>query len=221
MKSQKELQHALGLHNQDFEWFSAKGKVRYKNLETSRKGDINIRMKKDSIIWFNIKKFSIEWARVKMTPDSVYVVYRKEKLYTKDRLEKFSLDYNTNFSFSEFQELFFGNVTLAEDVLLVERDSSKYHLSAEKNGINYDYHINPYNLLLEKYYISDDSRRGVIGKYGDYKKHEDGNLFSYLREYTFKDEAQVTNISLDYSNIEIDVPKKIKFSIPSHYNEYE
>lgn len=221
MKSEKELQQALDLHNYDFDWFSAKGKLKYKNVYESGKATINVRMKKDSIIWLNITKFSIEIARVKMTPDSVYVVYRWERLYTRDRLEKFTSDYNTNFNFTELQDLFFGNVTTTENVNFVERDSTKYHISADKDGIKYDYHVNPYNLLLEKFYVSDSERRGVIGKYGDYKEHEDGNLFSYLREYTFKEDDEVTYLAIDYSDIEIDVPKKIKFSIPSHYDEFK
>lgn len=221
MKSEKELQHALDMHNQDFEWFSANGKIKFKNADESNWAKINVRMKKDSIIWLNIKRFSIELARVKMTPDSVYVVYRMERIYQQGKLEQFTKSYNTNFNFAELQDLFFGNVTTTDMVQFVELDSTKYHLTAEKNGINYSYHVNPYNLLLEKFYAKDNSRREVIGKYGDYKKQEDGNLFSYLREYTFKEENEITYIAIDYSDIEIDVPKKIKFSIPSHYDGYE
>lgn len=219
MKSEKELQQALTLHNHDFEWFSAKGKLKYKNVDESGRATINIRMKKDSIIWMNITKLSLEIARVKMTPDSMYIVYRWERFYEKGRLEEFTRAYNTNYNFNELQDLFFGNVTTTENVRFVERDSTKYHLSASKNGVDYDYHINPYNLLLEKFYAKDNSRREVIGKYGDYKNHGDGNLFSYLREYTFKEDDEVTYLAIDYSDIEIDVPKKIKFSIPSHYDE--
>ncbi len=219
MKSEKELQQALELHNHDFEWFSAKGKLKYKNIDGAGNATINVRMKKDSIIWLNIKKFSVEISRVKMTPDSVYIVYRWERLYEKGRLDQFTRAYNTNFNFSELQDLFFGNVTTTEDVSFVARDSTKYHLSAIKNGIKYDYHVNPYNLLLEKFYARDDSRREVIGKYDDYKNHDDGNLFSYLREYTFKEGDEVTYLAIDYSDIEIDVPKNIKFSIPSNYDE--
>ena len=221
MKSQKELQHALELHNHDFEWFSAEGKIKYKNVDESGSARINVRMKKDSVIWLNVKKYMLEWARVQITPDSVYVVYRMENIYTRGTLEQFTRDYNTNFNFTELQELFFGNVTTTENINFVARDSTKYHLSAEKNGIKYDYHVNPYNLLLEKFYASDNSRREVIGKYRDYKRHSDGNLFSYFREYTFKEEDEVTYLAIDYSDIEIDVPKKIKFSIPSHYDGYE
>lgn len=219
MKSEKELRNALELHNQEFEWFSAKGKLSYKSVDESGKATINIRMKKDSLIWMNIKKFSVEISRVMMTPDSVYIVYRWERLYEKGRLDEFTRAYNTELNFSELQELFFGNVPNTENVSFVAKDSLKYHLTAEEKGISYDYHINPFNLLLDKFYAQDISQREVIGKYGDYKKAEDGDLFSYLREYTFKEGSEVTYLAIDYSDVEIDVPKKIKFSIPSNYDE--
>jgi len=219
MKSEKELLQALELHNQEFEWFAAKGKLKYKNADSSGKATINIRMKKDSIIWMNIKKFSVEISRVKMTPDSVFIVYRWERFYEKGRLDQFTRAYNTDFDFRELQDLFFGNVTNTDKATFVSKDSLKYHLTAEKNGITYDYHINPFNLLLEKFYASDNSQREVIGKYGEYKKGDDGDLFSYLREYTFKEGNEVTYLAIDYSDVEIDIPKKIKFSIPSNYDE--
>lgn len=132
MKSEKELQQALTLHNHDFEWFSAKGSLRYKSVDESGKATINVRMKKDSIIWLNIKKFSVEISRVKMTPDSVFIVYRWERLYEKGRLDQFTRAYNTNLDFAELQDLFFGNVTTADDLNFVSRDSTKYHVSSEK-----------------------------------------------------------------------------------------
>lgn len=220
MKKEKELRQALELHNQEFEWFSAKGKLQYKNVDDSGRATIHVRMKKDSIIWISLKKFSVEISRVKMTPDSIYIVYRWEGLYEKGRLEQFTRAYNTNFDFAEIQELFFGNVTNTKNAEFVSRDSLKYHLTAVKDDITYDYHINPFNLLLDKFYARDKSQREVIGKYGDYKKHDDGNQFSYLREYTFKEGSEVTYLAIDYSDVEIDVPKKIKFSIPSHYEEF-
>ena len=219
MKSENELKQALSLHNYDFDWFSAKGSLKYKSVDESGKATINVRMKKDSIIWLNIKKFSVEISRVKMTPDSVFIVYRWERLYEKGRLDQFTRAYNTNLDFAELQNLFFGNVTTADNLNFVSQDSTKYHVSSEKNGIKYDYHINPFNLLLEKFYAKDLSQREIIGKYDDYKKHADGNVFSYLREYTFKEKDEVTYLAIDYSDIEIDIPKKIKFSIPSHYDE--
>lgn len=219
MKSEKELRNALALHNQEFEWFSAKGKLSYKSTDDSGKATINVRMQKDSLIWMQIKKFSVELSRVMMTPDSVYIVYRWERLYEKGRLDEFTRAYNTELNFTELQDLFFGNVTNTENASFVAKDSLKYHLTAEEKGITYDYHINPFNLLLDKFYAKDNSQREVIGKYGDYKKAEDGDLFSYLREYTFKEGNEVTYIAIDYSDVEIDVPKKIKFSIPSNYDE--
>lgn len=219
IKQEKELRQALELHNQEFEWFSAKGKLRFRDVDQSVGASINVRMKKDSIIWMQIKKI-VEIARVKMTPDSMYIIYRWEGVYEKGRLEEFTRAYNTNFNFEELQELFFGNVTNPELARFVAQDSTKYHLASEKDGITYDYHVNPFNLLLEKFYVRDKSQREVIGKYGDYKKDDDGHLFSYLREYTFKEGSEVTYLAIDYSDVEIDVPKNIKFSIPSHYEEW-
>lgn len=217
-KSNKELQHAIDHHNYDFEWFSAKGSIKYRTLDEVGKATINIRMKKDSIVWMQIKKYGLEISRALMTPDSVFVVYRWERFYEKGLLEEYTAAYNTNFNFSELQDFFFGNVTTSDHTEVISQDSSAYHLTAREEGIRYDYYINPYNLSLEKISIKDIGQREVLGKYGDYRTDENRNVFSYFREYTFKEDNEVTYISLDYSNIEIDVPKNIRFEIPAHYD---
>lgn len=96
----------------DFKTFSAKIKVNYRDKEGEQPElTVFIRMKKDSIIWISVNAtiFSYEALRVLITPDSVIVQNRKDKIvqyrsvnYLKDLVD-------LPFDFYTLQDLLLGN----------------------------------------------------------------------------------------------------------------
>jgi hypothetical protein len=80
------------------------------------------------------------------------------------------------------------------------------------------YYINGYNLELEKMEISDEVGKTASVQYSDYRPLGKYAKFSYQRVYRFPDPSgEYGTITMDLSDVEIDVPKEINFSIPSHY----
>ena len=73
-RSAKYLQKQLKAKELDVEWLSAKARITYKDVEQTRKFTANIRMRKDSIIWMNVKKINVEAYRILITTDSIYVI---------------------------------------------------------------------------------------------------------------------------------------------------
>ena len=52
-------------------WFSCRAKISYESAYEKIQFTSYIRIKKDSVIWFNVKKWGIEIARGLILPDSV------------------------------------------------------------------------------------------------------------------------------------------------------
>ena len=66
----------LKVNGLDAEWLSARAKINFKDAAQTRKFTANIRIRKDSIIWLNVKKLSVEAFRILVTRDSVYIINR-------------------------------------------------------------------------------------------------------------------------------------------------
>lgn len=63
----------------DFRYLQAKGKVQFEMKGDKQEATLAIRMRRDSIIWLSVSKVGIEGARMKITPDSVFVLNKLQK----------------------------------------------------------------------------------------------------------------------------------------------
>ena len=75
-KSARFLLKKMESNSLDFEWFNGKAKVKYVDMTQNRSIKASIRIQKDKQIWMSFSLFGLERARVKITPDSIFVINR-------------------------------------------------------------------------------------------------------------------------------------------------
>jgi len=204
-------------HNLDYEWFSAKAKLKYADPYDSESGTAYIRIKKDSTIWMTLKKFSVEGFRLSMNPDSLVILNRLEKTYSITYWEELSRKYETNLNYAKVQNWLVGNVALPQNSneLSVEFDSTAYKFQFTENDVLHEYLVPLFLNTISQYTIEDKRGRKVILKFDDCRKEDD---FCYFREYSIplSNDEQLF-LRLEISDLEIDIPKKTSFGIPSRY----
>jgi len=102
---------SLQAHQFDFEWLSAKAEVEYTDRENSPESfDVNIRVKKDSVIWISVTPLlGIEAVRVVITPDSMKIMNRLRKTYTARDLSFLDDMLKTHINFEIMQAVLVGN----------------------------------------------------------------------------------------------------------------
>lgn len=206
----------IASHQKEYTFFSAKGRVRFNGSEFKIGGRCNIRMIKDSLIWMNFKKVSIEGARVLITQDSFKIIYSYENYYEIGTFQAFLEEYHINFTFSELQDFIVGNVIIPsiDDILSFRTDT--HHLIAfDHKDRHFKYHINE-NYSLDQLYVKDNEKRSLLASNSGFDEH----LFAKNRKMniTTPEEGSFL-IEIDLSSDEFDKPKKIKFEIPDHYRE--
>lgn len=106
-----ELVDSMMASQFDFGWLSAKAQVDYtdKTGETNS-FDINLRIRKDSVIWLSITPLlGIEAARVLITPDSISMLDRVHKEYKVLRYDYLEEMLHTGIGFSMIQAVVVGN----------------------------------------------------------------------------------------------------------------
>ncbi|MFT6808047.1 MAG: hypothetical protein ACJA01_001270 [Saprospiraceae bacterium] len=212
----EELLDGVQGQQKDYTFFSAKGRVKYNGDEFRIGGRCNILMIKDSLIWMNFKKLSIEGARVLITRDSFKIKYSYENCFEIGTLEEFLEDYNINFSFSELQDFIVGNVNVPEQENIQKFETGTHHLiDFSKDTKKYSYQINE-DFSIYRILLLDELERLL---HATFTNHDEAG-FAESRELLINTaEEGEFKIGIDLSSVQFDVPKRIKFEIPSHYRK--
>ncbi len=198
----------------DYIWFSAKARIKFEGPEMQMGGRCNIRMIKDSLIWMNFKKLSIEGSRALIRKDSFWIVYRIDKMYESGTLQELLDAYDLDVSFSELQEFVVGNYPIPRKDSVNRYRSEYFHELAFRDGLKkYEYQLDG-SFFLAQLALRDNTGRQIIGKMEDYNGERIATTKAF--EVVMSDGTSGT-ITFNLSNIEFDVPKTIPFEVPSHY----
>lgn len=221
VRSDQDIFDALSKRNIDFEWFHGKMSTHVSSTDENVSGSMIVRMKKDSAIWVVVKKLGIEFARVWIDPSEFTVLYRLEGAYEVSPINKINDLFAVAADFQDIQQLMFGNVILPEQsAVTITKDSIYYKVLATVDGLNLLYYINAFTLDLDKMVVVDKMNRSASAQYSDYKQLDTFGRVAYNRVLTFPDEYGGTSrVSFDFSELEINVPKEMKFSIPKSYEK--
>ncbi|MCI4648224.1 DUF4292 domain-containing protein [Phaeodactylibacter sp.] len=203
------------------DWFESRLRIDYADEDMSVSASATIRMKKDSLLWLSVKKLGFEIARVQVTSDSVYVVDRFNKEYTIEGLAYLASSYGLPAgSLSELQDFILGNpIFFGGDELGIEPLGPTYRLKGGSDEMAAEYLIGTADFLLKKMAFKDlrnDQEMSALLE--GYEDLEEEQKFSYIRNLMLESKySGQANVTLQFSNIELNVPKPIKFDIPSRY----
>jgi len=218
-KTDQEIIESIDQHNFDYHWFSAKSKIRLQSDLQNLAGRAQVRIKRDSLIWINIKKI-LNVARVQITPDSVYIIYNLERAFERGTVEEYSRIYGIDLSFSRLQDFFVGNCLTPDEPASINRTSQSYHVNARSGTYDVDYKLDPL-LLLNYFSVENSDGQTVSIAYSDYKKTDQNVLYSHSRTYNAPiDNTANAKLDISISSVEFNVKKNTPFNIPSHYIEY-
>ena len=212
--------HALLNNHINFETFSAKLNVDYIDAD-DKKYNVNatLRMYKDSTIWVSVNAiFGIEGLRALITKDSVKILDKQNRLYTRRSIEYLQEVSALPVDLVTLQDLLVGNaVFLDSNIVSYDKfDNSVSLLSIGrlfKNLVT----VNDDN-LLQRIKLDDlDELRNRTGDltFGDYENKRGVN-FSKTRKITFAEKKKL-DIRLEFKQYNFNEDLTFPFSIPKNY----
>lgn len=224
-RSTAYLLKKLKVNELDAEWLSAKARITFKDADQTRKFTANIRFRKDSIIWMNVKKVNVEAARMLVTNDSIYIINRLDKEYYVKGLEFVEERFNLPAQFQAIQTAILGNPWFFEkQQLKAAINDGTYQLSSgHETRLLSDYFINGISYSLEKMSFLDLERDRKLKIFlEEYLPISEGRMFAHNRNFLIdSEETGEVEVKIKFSKVEINVPKTIRFEISDRYKRVD
>lgn len=206
----------------NFDWFTAKAKIKYNDENTGITVSSSIKMKKDSLVWMNVKKFGLEVARVMITSDSVYVMDRFNREYYVEDIAYVERLYNIPSDLSTIQNILMGKaVIFTKDNLSSKSLPDAHIIKANNQQLENEYWLDYSSFLLKKMLLRDRlDKRTIDLDLQAYEVLNGQRKFSYLRKlHMNSQETGKVDVEIKFSNVKINVPENIRFDIPKRYTK--
>lgn len=208
----------------DFKTFSAKIKVNYWDTKNTKVPEltVNVRMLKDSIIWLDVSAnivVNIEVYRLLITPDSVKVLNKKDRLITLRSVNYLQEVAKIPFDFYTLQDLLIGNpIYLDKNIVSYQKSETGTTTILSvgqlfKNLLTVDNN----NLLLNSKLDDIDPARSRTCHitYSNYDR-QNNPPFATTRSISVSEKNNL-NIDMDFKQYSFNGDVSFPFSIPKNF----
>jgi hypothetical protein len=205
--------HASSL---DLDWFSAKIKGSILSQGNQLPVNANLRIRTDSIIWVSVSAvFGIEAFRMVVTPDSVKILNRLSNTYFVGNIQSLADEYGVPLSFYDFQDVLLAKMKLPSvRGSRLSQEGSIFNLNFIEDQMQVRALFNQQFLPLS--YSLEKETQSFVAEYSSYEAVANQQIPLDLR-FVATNISDKIDLKYSYSNIVINSPKKVHFTIPKSY----
>ncbi len=213
----------LDVQEANFEYFSGKAKINYKDDELDIKARANVRIRKDSVIWISFSSVGIQGARCLINEDSITIMNLVKKEYYVFNYDSLSKQFNFEVNYNAIQAATFGNLIKSRDKTdVVEKEEGLYILKQNSGNVSIDNFVNPKTMKIERVEMTEDSTKNTaVIRYYDFQMVDQSAFpYSAILSIFYKKGVKMLNtvIEMEYSKAELgDKELKFPFNIPKKY----
>lgn len=222
--SSEALLKLMAARKMDVEWMEAKAKLDLSDGSQNIKVNAVIRLKKDEWVWITIKKFGFEAGRALIRKDSAFIINRLNNEYYAEPLSYLEKTYGVPADLAALQNILLGNpVFLQTSGFLLDESPEQYSLSGQGGGMKSRFNINKTDLTLAQMELEDPEKlQSVRYSLSNYGELAGNRKFSYLRLLELSSPSSgKMSAGIEFSDVEINVPKDNKFEIPEKYTRVQ
>ncbi len=213
----------LEVNEIDFEYFSAKAKLKFKDNKYDVKAKANIRIKKDSLIWMNFTAVGISGGRCLISRDSVTLLNILKKEYYVFSYEELSKKFNYQMNFDVIQAVILGNMPkkITSDDKVTKNDDF-YEVLLPNDPYLLECKVNTKTMKLESVDISQEaSDNNAQINYSNFQLvNNHAFAFKGLVSLVYKVKGEKVNMTIDIDYIKAQIEEKelkFPFNVPKKY----
>jgi hypothetical protein len=217
----KTVYSAIQKNRIDFKTFNAKVKVNFEGSD-GKNSDFNafLRIRKDSVIWVSIiAALGIEAFKVMITPDSVKVLDKLDKVVKLRSVSYLQELANIPLTFKDLQDIIIGNpVYLDSNVVSYVKGDRTISLLSVGNLFKHFLTVGngDYSLQHSKLDDVDDTRARTCDiTYGSYE-NADNIRFSTYRMITVSEKSKL-DVELQFKQFDFNAALSFPFNVPKNF----
>ena len=212
----------------DFRYLTAKSKLSFKSKDQDiNNANVTTRVQKDSLIWMSVSVVGgIEVARIQITRDSVTILDKIHREYSRYDFQTLSRRFNFAMNFDLLQALIVGNLPLPRRPAQKIKNERDYLLLRQSDGkVLVDNYIGEEDRKLKKLMVTEQPTKNTLRL--DYEDFTALNSFVFpytslgTLNYQSGTDGQFyeTLLQIRHSKVElVDKAPGFPFSIPSKYD---
>ena len=205
----------------DFSTLNIRANAKYRDDKQSHSVSADIRIKKNEIIWINVKLLGFPVAKALITPNKVSYYEKINGTYFEGDFSLLSNWLGTDLDFYKVQNLLIGNALddLSASKYLTKIENKLYQLTEKKStNTAKSFYFEAANFLLKKETILQTKENRSLEIY--YPSHEKLNNMFLPNEINIKAQQEDSVfIDLAYKNIFFNEDLSYPFTIPSNYDQ--
>lgn len=226
IKKEAETVAPVKIQEIAFDYLVAKSKFSFQSkTQDFDNTNVNIRMKKDSLIWISVTGIGFEVARGLITKDSIIFLDKFHKEYFAFNYEQLSKKYNFDLNFALLQSIIIGNLPFPQEPNAeFTKEENFYVLRQAPERLTVDNYIASDNLKLTRLKATEVPTENTFTlDYEDFKDVKDVLFpFTSLIRLSIKSakdqQVSQTTMRIKHSKVDlVDQNPGFPFNIPSSY----
>lgn len=221
--SEKDIS-SLNIRPTNFTYLTTRSKINFDDGKQRIGATANIRIRKDSVIWFSITPgFGIEAARGLVTQDSIYLINKLEKEYHAYSFTELSRKLNVVVDYKILEAALLGDPIVPLNTSnKIKRNADETIVLQQQQGIDIINYFSNQTLKLTKVLVQEpNSPNNLMLQYADFQQVGENVLpFSSTVTAQYQDNQQMkaTVVAFQHNKAEFsDTPLSFPFSIPDRY----
>ncbi len=214
----------LTIESLNFDYLTIKSKIEFKEANKTTKATALMRIKNDSVIWFNLSgALGIQGIRGIITKDSVKIINKIDKTYYLYDFKEVSKEFKFPLDYDLIQAMIVGDMPKAlSDANQIKLINKQYIIKQTIENIKITNVVNKESMKLEEVNVTEkETDNSLKLLYTDFKEVEGQGLpfsiFISLIHHT-KSGALETQLRINHIKAESsDKPLRFPFSIPKKY----
>lgn len=220
-KKAKEIIQKHYENTLSFQTASIRSSAEYQDKKQSISINADIRIKKDEIIWINLKFFGIPMAKAFITPTRVSYYEKVNNSYFDGDYSILTKMLGTDLDFQKVQNLLLGRPidNLTKEDFIAEIADNLFQLkSKNKTDIEKAFSFETANYLLKKQFINQTSKnRNVMVNYPSFTNQD--NMFLPTGVSILANQQHQVKIEVEYKKITFNEALSYPYSIPDGYSQ--